>query len=241
MEWSWLGRRSRSSVIRANHTPPQVSPKEGRTWGTWRIICTLIEWRAVSSWKRRRKLSTYRNKDLLVLLENLDLGSSVAESDTVLESARIETSAFSDLLSDRVDLIPGTKGSGKSALFRIFVDFLPDFLLRERKVVVAHGIQAPGDPVFHAFLNRFSALSEEEFVSFWCIYLVSLAHEQFIKGRRYSEFLTDAGAEIQKFRAACASAKIPEIEARKSFKGHPRMVFARSCVVAPQIEIQDSR
>ena len=47
-------------------------------------------------------------------------------------------------------------------------------LLRQQKVVVAHGVQAPGDPVFHAFTDRFSVLSEEEFVSFWCIYLISL-------------------------------------------------------------------
>lgn len=133
-------------------------------------------------------MGTYQNKKLASILQELDLGASVAESDTLLESVRIETSAFADLLHDRVDLIPGTKGSGKSALFRIFVDFLPDFLLKSRKVVVAHGIQAPGDPVFHAFLDRFSALSEEEFVSFWCIYLVSLAHEQFIKGPRYQTF-----------------------------------------------------
>jgi len=160
----------------------------------------------------------HNNKTLSTLLEALDLGSSVAESDTLLETARIETSAFSDLLNDRVDLIPGTKGSGKSALFRIFVDFLPDFLLSQRKVVVAHGIQAPGDPVFHAFLDRFSTLSEQEFISFWCIYLVSLAHEQFIKGPRYRSFLQNAGAEIQKFRVACVNAKIPEIQAKKSLR-----------------------
>jgi hypothetical protein len=161
---------------------------------------------------------THYNKMLAALLQGLDLGSSVAESDTVLESARIETSAFSDLLNDRVDLIPGTKGSGKSALFRIFVDFLPDFLLNQRKVVVAHGIQAPGDPVFHAFTDRFSKLSEDEFVSFWCIYLVSLAHEHFIKGQRYRQFLNDAGAEIETFRRACANAKIPEIQAKRSLR-----------------------
>lgn len=161
---------------------------------------------------------THQNKMLSTLLQWLDLGSSVAESDTLLEAARIETSAFSDLLNDRVDLIPGTKGSGKSALFRIFVDFLPDFLLRQQKVVVAHGIQAPGDPVFHAFIDRFSRLSEEEFVSFWCIYLVSLAHEQFIKGPRYREFLKNASTEIGRFRRVCANARIPEIEAKKSLR-----------------------
>jgi len=160
----------------------------------------------------------HNNEDLSALLQTLDLGSSVAESDTLLETARIETSAFGDLVSDRVDLIPGTKGSGKSALFRIFVDFLPTFLLTQRKVVVAHGIQAPGDPVFHAFMDRFEKLSEEEFVNFWCIYLVSLAHEQFIKGPLYREYLTGAASEIERFREACAKAKIPEIEARKSLR-----------------------
>src|ERR1039458_1120628 len=161
---------------------------------------------------------THQNKALSILLQRLDLGYSIAEEDTLLEAARIETSAFTDLLSDKVDLVPGTKGSGKSALFRIFVDFLPDALLRDRKVVVAHGVQAPGDPVFHAFTGRFSNLSEEEFVSFWCIYLVSLAHEQFIKGARYSEFLEDASVEIQKFRVACANARIPKIQAKKSLR-----------------------
>jgi hypothetical protein len=161
---------------------------------------------------------SYQNKVLSSLLQRLDLGSSVAESDTLLETARIETSAFSDILNDRVDLVPGTKGSGKSALFRIFVDFLPETLLRQQKVVVAHGIQAPGDPVFHAFTDRFSKLSEEEFVSFWCIYLVSLAHEQFIKGDRYSGFLGQATSEIEAFRRACAKARIPDIHAKKSLK-----------------------
>jgi hypothetical protein len=158
------------------------------------------------------------NKTLAGLLQALDLGSSVAESDNLLEVARIETSAFTDLLSDRADLIPGTKGSGKSALFRIFVDFLPDLLLESRKVVVAHGVQAPGDPVFHAFKDQFSELSEEEFISFWCIYLVSLAHEHFIKGARYGEILKGAGQEIGQFRLACAKARIPEVTAPRSLR-----------------------
>jgi hypothetical protein len=158
------------------------------------------------------------NQLLSTILRSLDLGSSVAESDTLLEAARIETSAFTDLLSDRVDLVPGTKGSGKSALFRIFVDFLPEKLLQQNKVVVAHGIQAPGDPVFHAFSDRFLKLSEEEFVSFWCIYLVSLANEQFIRGTRYARLLNGADKEIEQFRRSCLNARIPEIEAKKSLK-----------------------
>jgi hypothetical protein len=63
--------------------------------------------------------------DAANLLGGLDLGSAVAESDNLLEAARVETSVFDDLLADRIDLIPGTKGSGKTALYRMFVDFLP--------------------------------------------------------------------------------------------------------------------
>jgi hypothetical protein len=160
----------------------------------------------------------HRNDHLSTLLRELNLGASVAEADTILEAARIETSAFDDLLNDRVDLIPGTKGSGKSALFRIFVDFLPGSLLKQRKVVVAHGVQAPGDPVFHAFTERFERLSEDEFVSFWCIYLVSLANEQFIKGSRYQEYLARASSQVRRFQETCAKGKVPDIEAKRSLK-----------------------
>jgi hypothetical protein len=167
---------------------------------------------------RREESVSHNNKTISALLATLDLGASVAEQDSLLESSRIETSAFSDLLSDRVDLVPGTKGSGKSALFRIFVEFLPNALLRQRKVVVAHGVNAPGDPVFHAFAAQFAVLSEEDFVVFWHIYLVSLAHEQFIKDERYTEMLKGSASEVQAFRVACMKAGIPEIAAKKSLK-----------------------
>jgi len=161
----------------------------------------------------------HKNRVIADLLHNLDLGSSVAESDTLLEIARVETSAFTDLLNDKVDLIPGTKGSCKSALFRIFVEYLPDLLIRHRKVVVAHGVQSPGDSVFHAFNDQFEKLDEKDFVSFWCIYLVSLAHEQFIKNHRYSVALKNASSEIDAFLIACQKAKIPEIKTRQSLRG----------------------
>jgi len=161
----------------------------------------------------------HRNDALAELLATLDLGTSVAETDQLLEVAKVETSAFRDLLNDKVDLIPGTKGSGKSALFRIFVQFLPDMLLNAQRVVVAHGVEDPGDPVFDAFRDDFKQLDESDFVAFWCIYLISLAHEQFIKGPRYLSLLEDAEKEIDAFRAACVSAKIPEIRAKKSLRG----------------------
>jgi len=163
-------------------------------------------------------MTLHKHRFAAQLLQTLDLGSSIAELDTLLETARVETSAFSDVLNDKVDLIPGTKGSGKSALFRIFVDFLPQTLLEQRKVVIAHGVHKQGDNVFHVFKAQFDQLSEDEFVSFWCIYLISLAHEQFIKGTIYQDYLKNAQDEINRFREACATANIPEIKAKKSLQ-----------------------
>ena len=114
------------------------------------------------------------------LLQTVDLGPSIAEQDTLLEKTHVETSAFTDLLHDKADLMPGTKGSGKSALFKIFADFLPQFLLENRKVVIAHGVQKHGDIVFHAFKDQFEKLSEDDFVSFWLnLSALPIGKEQF--------------------------------------------------------------
>ena len=160
----------------------------------------------------------YSNKDLAGLIQQLDLGSSIAELDNLLETARIETSVFGDLASDKVDLVPGTKGSGKSALFRIFVEFLPAFFLKQQKVVIAHGVNRAGDSVFHAFKSEFEKLSEDDFQDFWCIYVISLVHEQFLKNPLYAKSLVDCKGEIAQFKEACFQARIPEIKAKKSLK-----------------------
>src|SRR5262245_54890600 len=106
----------------------------------------------------------YDKGTLAIILPQVDLGNAVAENDNILESARVETSVFSDLLDDRVDLIPGTKGSGKSALFRIFTNFLSEWLLRSRRTAVAHGVYAQSDQVFRLFGKVFSSLSEDDFL-----------------------------------------------------------------------------
>lgn len=152
------------------------------------------------------------------MLREVDFGASVAELDDLLETARVETSVFSDMVNDRVDLIPGTKGSGKSALYRIVVEFLAEHLLSARKVVVAHGVRAEGDNVFHAFRDQFDKLSEDDFVNFWCVYLVSLAHENFIKSIRFTKELAQATDEVDAFRRSCMAARIPEIRNRKTLR-----------------------
>lgn len=150
------------------------------------------------------------------LLAGLDLGSTVAESDNLLEAARVETSVFDDLLADRVDLIPGTKGSGKTALYRIFVDFLAPNMLSSKKVIIAHGVQQRQDTVFLAYKSQFDQLTEDDFVDFWCVYIVSLASEQFIRNEHYKTILSNCTAEITAFRTAYGQAGIPDFEKRQT-------------------------
>ena len=142
----------------------------------------------------------------------------MAETDNLLHTARVETSVFDDLRVDRVDLIPGTKGSGKTALYRIFVDFLPDLMLQTRKVVLAHGVQRREDTVFLAYKDQFDRLSEEDFVDFWCIYFISLSYEQFLKNADYQPFLVGCNDEMSKFRSAYKRARIPDFDRRSSLK-----------------------
>ncbi len=158
----------------------------------------------------------HSNETLVQLMNSINFGSPVAEMDNLLETARVETSVFSDLLRDHVDLIPGNKGSGKSALYRMFVEFLNPLLLERNKVVIAHGVSRHGDTVFLAFNERFEKLDEDDFVNFWCIYFVSLIHEQFIKSPKYGKQLKKCKKEVGAFRLACQNAYIPEIKIQKS-------------------------
>ena len=53
------------------------------------------------------------------ILRALDLGNSVAEFDDSLGKYFVENEAFQALVSGRVDIVAGDKGTGKTALYRI--------------------------------------------------------------------------------------------------------------------------
>ena len=154
---------------------------------------------------------------LIKLLKSIDLGSSVAEHDTILYEARIETQAFTDLFRDRVDLICGTKGSGKTALYRLISEFEQSVMLKTR-VVILTGVEASGDPVFLAFRKQFEELTELEFENFWRVYFVALVLERFVKNEQFQDALALCQAEVSAFKERCKSAKIPELNKSWSFR-----------------------
>jgi ABC-type amino acid transport substrate-binding protein len=51
------------------------------------------------------------------ILTKLDLGNSVAEYDTSLEKYFVETETFRALVTNRVDIVAGDKGTGKTAVY----------------------------------------------------------------------------------------------------------------------------
>ncbi len=110
------------------------------------------------------------------LLSAFDLGTSTAENDPLLEVAKIETQQFADLyFYDRIDIIKGIKGAGKTALYRL-CHLLKEFFIRELNIYCIFGVEASGDPVFRIFRKEFEDFNEIEFENFWSIYFISLIY-----------------------------------------------------------------
>jgi hypothetical protein len=106
------------------------------------------------------------------LLHQLDLGSSVAEFDQALDRYFVETDAFRALVLDRADIISGEKGTGKTALYRVFSRRYPT-IPEMKHVEVVSGFNPAGNPVFQR-LAHIPPLPEGQYVSIWKSYLVSL-------------------------------------------------------------------
>jgi hypothetical protein len=110
---------------------------------------------------------------LLDVLKMMDLGNSVAEFDDSLEAYFVETDSFRQLVEDRVDIVAGDKGTGKTALFRIlekrYTEIGP---LGEVEIVPA--FNPTGSPIFQR-LTEGDALDEGQYSTLWKAYILSLA------------------------------------------------------------------
>lgn len=110
------------------------------------------------------------------LLSQFDLGASTAENDPLLETAKIETQEWNDLYwHDRIDLIRGIKGSGKTALYRLF-SLLQNFIIEKKNTYCVFGVEPSGDPIFKLYQKEFEDFNDYEFENFWCIYFIALVY-----------------------------------------------------------------
>jgi hypothetical protein len=106
------------------------------------------------------------------LLRNLDLGNSVAEFDADLENYFVETGTFRELINDRIDIIAGDKGTGKTAIYQILQKKYTTIPTLTNTEVIA-AFNPTGNPVFQK-LGEHDVLSEGEYIRMWKLYILSL-------------------------------------------------------------------
>lgn len=106
------------------------------------------------------------------LIGNLDLGKSVAEFDEALETYFIETNAFRELISDKIDIIAGDKGTGKTAIYKILHQKYTTLPMLDATEVIA-AFNPIGNPVFQK-LGEHDIQAEGEYIRMWKLYFLSL-------------------------------------------------------------------
>jgi hypothetical protein len=107
------------------------------------------------------------------LLQNLDLGKSVAEFDKDLEEYFVETEAFRSLVHDRTDIVAGDKGTGKTAIYKILQSRFGGIQELGRTEVIP-AFNPSGSPIFEKLGER-GRLDEAEYIRIWKAYILSLA------------------------------------------------------------------
>lgn len=132
------------------------------------------------------------------LLLDCDFGDDVADNDLRLSQYFLETGSFDDVVNDRVDLILGEKGSGKSAIFRQIVHgeaVSPQL----SNVIVLPAFNTQGSLIFRK-LSDYPNLPEEAYRLVWFSYLIALVGNHLVEGadrrrdvRRLSKLLDKAG------------------------------------------------
>jgi hypothetical protein len=183
-------------------------------------------------------------KELLRLLE---LGNSVAEFDDALDRYFVETEAFRALTLDRADVIAGEKGTGKTALYRVFRQryrAIPEL----HKVEVLTGFNPTGNPVFQR-LAQVPPLTEGQYVTVWKSYFLSLVGNWLLEIfgtdttdglRRLNTLLLQVGLRSKDDSAETIFSKLVNVFSRFATPKSAEVAFSFSeagmPVVAPKLE-----
>jgi hypothetical protein len=133
-------------------------------------------------------------------LQSVDLGNGIAEHDNMLRRCLVETQHFTDLLYDRIDLVLGSKGAGKSSLFRMFGEILEERLLEEWKTVVVAGVETKGEPIFQAYAADFQKFSEAKFETFWKAYILGLVYNKIFHDDRITAIFAPHETDLMNFK-----------------------------------------
>ncbi len=106
------------------------------------------------------------------VLRQCSFGERIAEEEIrELSSYFVQTDQWQKIYSGEIDIIYGSKGSGKSAIYGVLLGKSDE--LFERSILVKAAENPRGTPAFKDLVND-PPSSEEEFRALWKVYLLSL-------------------------------------------------------------------
>lgn len=144
-------------------------------------------------------------------IQRIEIGNGVAEHDDLLFNCLLETPHFSYLLHDKADLILGSKGSGKSSLYRTFGEYLSSTLFEKWKTIAVSGVETMGDPIFKSYSPNFANFSEDQFENFWKAYLLSLVYNKIVHDDKVSTVFSGCLSEFDEFKKQYAQLGLVDV------------------------------
>ncbi len=109
----------------------------------------------------------------LDILKATRLGDSVAEIEqNHLKDYFVKTEAWGRLVSGEVDIIYGSKGAGKSALYLLLIQEA-NKMRDDHRIYLLQGENVSEDTVFKV-INESDHLSESDFIGIWKLYVLAL-------------------------------------------------------------------
>jgi hypothetical protein len=108
----------------------------------------------------------------LEILRQLSFGNRIAEEEAKnLAKYFVETEQWRTIFGGKADIVYGSKGAGKSAIYALLQDNEAD--LSRRNIILTTAEEPRGDTVFSDLVNT-PPTSESEFINLWKLYLLSL-------------------------------------------------------------------
>lgn len=148
------------------------------------------------------------------ILRRLSFGQRIAEDESdALAEYFVETEQWNQLFHGHIDIVYGSKGTGKSALYSLLLR--RDHNLLDRNILVIGAENPKGTPAF-ADLTSDPPTSEEEFRRLWKLYFLCLVADAF----------RDYGIENQKAQSVQETLEAAGLLERESnLRGRVRAVL----------------
>jgi hypothetical protein len=143
--------------------------------------------------------TTQQPAKLSELLPLIKLGAGIAEQDDLLWTCTVKTPHFMGLWRDEIDLITGSKGSGKSSLFRMFGELFVNEFRNKRNTLIVTGVETRGEPIFQRYAERFQKFEEGQFEIFWKLYILGLIYHRILSEEKLFA-KKDALLEFEEFK-----------------------------------------